>query len=103
MLTDADHKSGFKLQSALLARLFQLVDVNIIVQPLYDQAAYPDTTTNAQFLRNYTANLLKNAFPHVSRSVDILLSFGRALIDYFSSQVTVFVTALFDQIGRAHV
>jgi exportin-1 len=79
VLTDADHKSGFKLQSALLARLFQLVEINVIVQPLYDPAAFPDTTSNAQFLRNYTANLLKSAFPHVS-----------------SSQVTVFVTALFD-------
>lgn len=67
VLTDADHKSGFKLQSALLARLFQLVEANIIVQPLYDPAAFPDATSNAQFLRNYTANLLKNAFPHVSK------------------------------------
>jgi exportin-1 len=69
VLTDADHKSGFKLQSVLLARLFQLVETNIIIQPLYDPEAFPDTSTNAQFLRNYTANLLKNAFPHVSRSV----------------------------------
>ncbi len=36
VLTDADHKSGFKLQSALLARLFQLVELNVIAQPLYD-------------------------------------------------------------------
>ncbi|TEB36228.1 hypothetical protein FA13DRAFT_1810834 [Coprinellus micaceus] len=49
VLTDTDHKSGFKLQSLLLARLFQL-DPNI---------------SNSVFLREYTANLLKNAFPHV--------------------------------------
>jgi exportin-1 len=68
VLTDADHKSGFKLQSALLARLYQLVELNVIQSPLFDTAAVPDPNmTNSQFLREYTTNLLKNAFPHVHR------------------------------------
>ena len=73
VLTDADHKSGFKLQSALLARLFQLVELNVIAQPLYD----PPTaaSSNSHFLKEYTANLLKTAFPHVSRFVDFSNSF----------------------------
>ena len=73
VLTDADHKSGFKLQSALLARLFQLVELNVIAQPLYD----PPTaaSSNSHFLKEYTANLLKTAFPHVSRFVGFFNSF----------------------------
>ncbi|KAF9533498.1 CRM1 C terminal-domain-containing protein [Crepidotus variabilis] len=66
VLTDADHKSGFKLQSALLARMFQIVETNVIAQPLYDPTSFPESMNNTQFLRDYTANLLKNAFPHVS-------------------------------------
>lgn len=68
VLTDADHKSGFKLQSALLARLYQLVELNIIQSPLFDPAAVPDANmTNSVFLREYITNLLKTAFPHVHR------------------------------------
>ncbi|KAF8652764.1 hypothetical protein AX16_004260 [Volvariella volvacea WC 439] len=66
VLTDADHKSGFKLQSVLLARLFQLVETNQIQSPLFDpaQMANPNIS-NAVFLKEYCMNLLKAAFPHV--------------------------------------
>ncbi|KAF9466324.1 CRM1 C terminal-domain-containing protein [Collybia nuda] len=73
VLTDTDHKSGFKLQSVLLARMFQLVEMNVIQTPLFD----PNQTSNAAVLREYCANLLKTAFPHVQ-----------------SSQVQAFVNAL---------
>lgn len=70
VLTDADHKSGFKLQCVLLARLFQLVETGQIQAPLYDPAAVPDPTmSNSLFLREYCANLLKTAFPHVQMYV----------------------------------
>jgi exportin-1 len=70
VLTDTDHKSGFKLQSLLLARMFQLVETNQIQTPLFDPAQMPEPgITNAVFLKQYTANLLKNAFPHVQRYV----------------------------------
>ncbi|TDL27514.1 hypothetical protein BD410DRAFT_782606 [Rickenella mellea] len=66
VLTDADHKSGFKLQSLLLARMFQLVETSQIQAPLFDPATVPDpSVTNAIFLRQYCANLLKAAFPHM--------------------------------------
>ncbi|KZT28554.1 hypothetical protein NEOLEDRAFT_1129372 [Neolentinus lepideus HHB14362 ss-1] len=69
VLTDADHKSGFKLQSLLLARLFQLVETNQIQAPLFDPSQVSDPhVTNAMFLREYTANLLTTAFPHVSKA-----------------------------------
>lgn len=74
VLTDADHKSGFKLQSALLARLFQLVELNVISTPLYDPSNVPDPAkmTNSIFLREYIVNIMKTAFPHVHEYVILL-------------------------------
>ncbi|KAI0315517.1 CRM1 C terminal-domain-containing protein [Amylostereum chailletii] len=81
VLTDADHKSGFKLQCLLLARMVQLVATNSIQAPLYDPSVITDPTmTNAKFLRDYTANLLKSAFPHASNA-DIL-TFVLNLLEY---------------------
>lgn len=66
VLTDTDHKSGFKLQVVVLARMFQLVDTEPIPARLFDPAQVPDPNmTNLVFLREYTANLLHGAFPHV--------------------------------------
>jgi exportin-1 len=68
VLTDTDHKSGFKLQSVLLARMFQLVELNMIQTPLFDPTQMADPTiSNSLFLREYCANLLKTAFPHVQK------------------------------------
>ncbi|KAI6022703.1 CRM1 C terminal-domain-containing protein [Pisolithus marmoratus] len=78
VLTDADHKSGFKLQSLVLARLFQLVETNQIQAPLFDPAQVSEPgVTNSIFLKQYCANLLKTAFPHMH-----------------NSQIQVFVTGL---------
>ena len=68
VLTDTDHKSGFKLQSLLLARMFQLAETGQITVPLFDPSSVPDPNiSNSVFLREYTANLLKSAFPHVQK------------------------------------
>ncbi|KAI0035982.1 putative CRM1-nuclear export factor, exportin [Vararia minispora EC-137] len=73
VLTDADHKSGFKLQALLLARLVQLVAMDVVKAPLFDPAVVTDPNiTNAKFVRDYTASLLKSAFPHASNT-NILL------------------------------
>jgi exportin-1 len=65
VLTDTDHKSGFKLQSLLLARMFQLVETGVVQSPLFDPAQMPDPNiTNQVFLREYCTNLLQSAFPH---------------------------------------
>lgn len=65
VLTDSDHKAGFKSQCMLLARMFQLVESNKISQPLYqpDQAA--PGTPNKQYVSEFTANLLQRAFPNL--------------------------------------
>jgi len=86
VLTDTDHKSGvlewyrlplldliydtvigFKLQTQMLQKLFHLVESNTIQAPLFDPTTVPNPSmTNQQFLREYSANLLKNAFPHLT-------------------------------------
>lgn len=77
VLTDADHKSGFKSTALVLARLFKLVEQGDIQVPL-DPAA----PSNPAFVAEYTANLLKSAFPHLQMT-----------------QITAFIAALREQYG----
>lgn len=66
VLTDADHKSGFKMQSLVLARMFQLVESGQIQAPLYDPSSVSDPSmSNSAFLQDFCVKLLKTAFPHV--------------------------------------
>ncbi|KAI8062519.1 CRM1 C terminal-domain-containing protein [Gongronella butleri] len=76
VLTDRDHKSGFKGQTELLALLFNLVTTNRIQVPL-DQSQ--GNVPNQQFLEGYVTLLLQNAFPHLQ-----------------SGQIKVFVMAMFE-------
>ncbi|SGY39697.1 BQ5605_C003g02266 [Microbotryum silenes-dioicae] len=81
VLTDADHKSGFKSTSIVLARLFRLVGSGDIQAPLYDPATIQDPTmNNSKFVSEYCADLLKRAFPHLQ-----------------PAQITAFVTGLREQ------
>jgi exportin-1 len=69
VLTDSEHKAGFKNQSILLARLFYLVESGSIQAPLWDASQINDPSmTNQQYLRQYCSNLLSSAFPHVQQS-----------------------------------
>ncbi|KAF8544087.1 CRM1 C terminal-domain-containing protein [Trichophaea hybrida] len=65
VLTDADHKAGFKLQALLLSRMFYFVDSGKVEAPLYTPGQAPPGTSNSQFLRDYVAQLLINAFSHL--------------------------------------
>ncbi len=95
VLTDADHKSGFKLQSALLARLFQLVETNQIQAPLFDPATVPNPNiTNSLFLKDYCTNLLKTAFPHMSLLVTVPFRNCSKTDHDDSAQIQAFVTSL---------
>jgi exportin-1 len=64
VITDTSHKSGFKLQSSILAHMY--LQINQINVPIYDVAKITNTN-NAGFLKDYTINLLANAFPNVNR------------------------------------
>ncbi|KAJ3820851.1 CRM1 C terminal-domain-containing protein [Lentinula raphanica] len=97
VLTDTDHKSGFKLQSALLARMFELVETNTIQTPLFDPAQVTDpSATNSVFLREYTANLLKTAFPHIQPYVVLSMTRNVSLTFHPSAsiQLQTFVNGL---------
>lgn len=66
VVTDSDHKAGFKSQSMLLAKMFWLVDSDKLRGPIYtspDMA--PAGTPNREFLRNFVGNLLSTAFPNL--------------------------------------
>ena len=65
VVTDSDHKAGFKSQCMLLARMFQLVETNKISQPVYQADQAPQGTPNKQFVSQYTADLLQRAFANL--------------------------------------
>jgi exportin-1 len=66
VLTDSDHKSGFKTQCVLLARIFELIETDRVTAPLWDPSTVQDPNMNNRlFIRQYTSNLLRTAFPHV--------------------------------------
>ncbi|KAL9613997.1 MAG: hypothetical protein Q9167_001477 [Letrouitia subvulpina] len=65
VLTDPDHKSGFKSQSMLLARMFYLVESGRISDPVYTPEQAPAGTSNKEFLRNFVGNLLQRAFTNL--------------------------------------
>lgn len=70
VLTDTDHKAGFKSQSALLARMFYYVQPadgtgSKIQGPIYNAEQAPNGTSNKEFLGSFVATLLQNAFPNL--------------------------------------
>ena len=82
VLTDSDHKagelsrsiyyvgvltprSGFKLQSLLLSRMFYFVESGKISEPVYTPEQSPAGTSNRQFLLDFIGNLLQSAFPNL--------------------------------------
>ena len=70
VLTDSDHKAGFKAQSLLLMKMIWLVAPSDgtapkIQGPIYQPDQAQPGTSNKEFLANYVANLLKTAFSNL--------------------------------------
>lgn len=65
VLTQPDHKSGFRYQAQLLARLIHLIEDGVIVSPLYTEGQAAENTTNSAFLKQYLGNLLSSAFENL--------------------------------------
>ncbi|KAI9829650.1 MAG: Karyopherin transporter, partial [Thelocarpon superellum] len=65
VLTDTDHKAGFKSQSLLLARMFYFVESGKIQGPIYQPDQAQAGTSNKDFLREFVGSLLQNAFPNL--------------------------------------
>jgi exportin-1 len=67
VLTDTDHKAGFKTQSMLLARMFLFVSEDKITEPIYTPEQAQSGSSNKDFLRDFVSNLLANAFPNLQQ------------------------------------
>ncbi|KAK3321206.1 CRM1 C terminal-domain-containing protein [Cercophora scortea] len=83
VLTDQDHKAGFKTQSMLLMRMFYFVQPADgsppkIQGPVYQPDQAQPGTGNREFLGNFVSQLLQNAFPNLT-----------------VGQITLFVEGLF--------
>ena len=65
VITDSDHKAGFKFQAQLLAKLIDLVESGYIKEPLYREGQAPAGVSNSAFVKEYISNMLSNAFPHL--------------------------------------
>lgn len=58
----------------VLARLFQLVESGQVTAPIFDPASVPDSSvSNAVYVKQYTLDLLTNAFPHIQQFVQLLV------------------------------
>ena len=68
VLTDSDHKAGFKSQSLLLSRMFWFVQTGRITEPVYTFDQAPAGTANKQFLTDFIGNLLQSAFPNLQQA-----------------------------------
>ncbi len=71
VLTDQDHKAGFKTQSMLLMRMFYFVQpadgtTPKIQGPIYKPEQAQAGTGNQEFLSNFVANTLQNAFANLT-------------------------------------
>ncbi|KAJ1959604.1 Karyopherin transporter, partial [Dipsacomyces acuminosporus] len=74
VLTDNDHKSSFRLQCMVLARMIHLVESNQITAPLYDSSA-PANSSNSAFIRQSIAGLLSTAFANLTqRQIEVFVS-----------------------------
>jgi exportin-1 len=65
VLTDNDHKAGFKYQANLLSKMFWLVETNKIQGPVYLPDQAPSGTPNKEFVTQFVGTLLQNAFSNL--------------------------------------
>ncbi|KAI8321969.1 hypothetical protein GQ54DRAFT_297658 [Martensiomyces pterosporus] len=74
VLTDNDHKSSFRLQCMVLARMIHLIESNQITAPLYDASA-PGNSSNNTFIRQSIAGLLSTAFANLTqRQIEVFVA-----------------------------
>ena len=79
VLTDGEHKSGFRYQSIILAHLFEIVQSDLIKVPLNPNQSESASFDNRLFVKDFVINMLRTSFPHLQ-----------------PSQIDTFVRGLFD-------
>ncbi|QPG73167.1 Karyopherin transporter [Brettanomyces nanus] len=67
VLTDSDHKAGFRLQAQLLSKMIELVCENKIADSIYPEGSAPKGTANHVYLKEYLGNMLMQAFPQLRK------------------------------------
>ncbi|KAJ1760240.1 Karyopherin transporter [Coemansia sp. RSA 2523] len=75
VLADNEHKSSFKPQYMVLARMVRLIDSNQITAPLFD-ASQPENSglDNGMYVRQSIANLLATAFANLTqRQIEVFV------------------------------
>ncbi|KAJ2560614.1 Karyopherin transporter [Coemansia sp. RSA 1822] len=75
VLADNEHKSSFKPQYMVLARMVRLIDSNQITAPLFD-ASQPENSglDNGLYVRQSIANLLATAFANLTqRQIEVFV------------------------------
>ncbi|KAJ1940430.1 Karyopherin transporter, partial [Linderina pennispora] len=75
VLTDNDHKSSFRLQCMVLARMLHLIESNQVAAPLFDPSN-PEfaNMTNSLFVRQSLAGLLTTAFSNLTqRQIEVFV------------------------------
>jgi exportin-1 len=77
VLSDGEHKSGFKYQVSILAQLCHAVESGSIVVPLSQQ-----NTDNREFIREYLKQLLLSVFPNLQPYYKILILETKLIILY---------------------
>lgn len=77
VLTQPDHKAGFRYQSQLLAQLVHLIEDEVIKTPLYTSDQAPEGTSNSAYLKQYLGQLLSSAFDNLQQ--DQLVNFLNVL------------------------
>ena len=68
VLTDSDHKAGFKTQCMLLSRMLNLVENQKIQVPLYQEGQAAPGTSNKDYVTQFTSNLLQRAFTNLKEA-----------------------------------
>lgn len=81
VLTQPDHKSGFRYQAQLLAQLIHLIEDGVIKDPLYTSGQAPEGTSNSEYLKLYLGNLLSSAFENLQK--DQLVNFLSVLTSVY--------------------
>jgi exportin-1 len=65
VLTDSDHKAGFKSQAQLLSKMFWLVESGKLQGPIYMPDQAPDNPSNKVYLKRSVGEMLLKAFPNL--------------------------------------
>merc|ERR1712168_1716912 len=66
VVTDTSHTAGLSMHATILAYMFTLVETDKITAPLNAAEQAANNTNNMVYIQGFVANLLKNAFPHLT-------------------------------------